>query len=75
MGLRPGEKLYEELLMDEVALTSTEHNKIFVEKPKDATIEFIEEAIKQFRNVDNMTKEEIIKLLEEKVPTYKRKKD
>jgi len=75
VGLRPGEKLYEELLMDEVALTSTEHNKIFVEKPKDATIEFIEEAIKQFKNVDSMTKEEIIKLLEEKVPTYKRKKD
>lgn len=75
VGLRPGEKLYEELLMDEVALTSTEHNKIFVEKPKDATIEFIEESINEFRNVDNMTKEEIIKLLEEKVPTYKRKKD
>jgi FlaA1/EpsC-like NDP-sugar epimerase len=75
VGLRPGEKLYEELLMDEVALTSTEHNKIFVEKPKDATIEFIEESIKGFRNVDNMSKEEIIRLLEEKVPTYKRKKN
>jgi len=46
VGLRPGEKLYEELLMDEVALTSTEHNKIFVEKPKDATIEFIRRSYK-----------------------------
>ena len=59
--------------MDEVALTSTEHNKIFVEKPKDATIDFIQEAIEQFRNVDNMSKEEIIKLIQEKVPTYIRK--
>ncbi|MEG1254715.1 nucleoside-diphosphate sugar epimerase/dehydratase [Clostridium sp.] len=73
VGLRPGEKLYEELLMDEVALTSTEHNKIFVEKPKDATMEFIQEAIEKFRNVDNMSKEEIIKLIQEKVPTYIRK--
>ncbi len=74
VGLRPGEKLYEELLIDEVALTSTEHNKIFVEKPKDATIDFIESAIEEFRNVDNMTKDEIIELIQHKVPTYVRKK-
>lgn len=70
IGLRPGEKLYEELLMDEVALTSTEHDKIFVEKPKEANITFIESSIKEFKNVDNMSKEEIIKLMKEKVPTY-----
>jgi len=70
IGLRPGEKLYEELLMDEVALTSTEHDKIFVEKPKEANINFIESSIKEFKNVDNMSKEEIIKLMKEKVPTY-----
>lgn len=70
IGLRPGEKLYEELLMDEVALTCTEHDKIFVEKPKEANITFIESSIKEFKNVDNMSKEEIIKLMKEKVPTY-----
>lgn len=75
IGLRPGEKLYEELLMDEVALTSTEHEKIFVEKPKDANMEFIDESIREFSNVDNMSKEEIIELIEEKVPTYHRKKN
>lgn len=72
-GLRPGEKLYEELLMNEVALTSTEHDKIFVEKPVKIDINFVEESIKQFREVINEDKEEIIKLIEEKVPTYKRK--
>mgnify|MGYP000930742244 FL=1 len=73
-GLRPGEKLYEELLMNEVALTSTEHDKIFVEKPGKIDMTFVEESIKQFREVVNEDKEEIIKLIEEKVPTYKRKK-
>lgn len=73
IGLRPGEKLYEELLLDEVALTSTEHKKIFVEKPKESDIKFIEEAIDEFRNVDNMSKGEIIELLQKKVPTYVKK--
>lgn len=73
-GLRPGEKLYEELLMDEVALTSTEHDKIFVEKPNDIDLEFVEKSVEQFRNVVSMNKQEIFKLVEEKVPTYKRKK-
>ena len=40
-GLRPGEKLYEELLMDEVALTSTEHDKIFVEKPNNIDLNLL----------------------------------
>jgi len=32
-GLRPGEKLYEELLLDEEGLIKTMHDKIFVVKP------------------------------------------
>lgn len=32
-GLRPGEKLYEELLMEEEGLTETRHEKIFIGKP------------------------------------------
>lgn len=73
IGLRPGEKLYEELLMDEVALTSTEHNKIFVEKPMESDMEFIERSIEEFKNVVNKEPEEVFKLVEQKVPTYKRK--
>ncbi|MGL4730044.1 MAG: polysaccharide biosynthesis protein [Clostridium sp.] len=75
VGLRPGEKLYEELLMDEVALTSTEHKKIFIEKPMDVDMRFVKKSIDEFREVQNMEKEEIISLLEQKVPTYKRKKN
>ncbi|WP_123054317.1 nucleoside-diphosphate sugar epimerase/dehydratase [Clostridium sp. JN-1] len=74
-GLRPGEKLYEELLMNEVALTSTEHDKIFVEKPNHVDMKFVEESIEQFRNAAYMDKEDIFKLIAEKVPTYERKKN
>lgn len=34
-GLRPGEKLYEELLLDEEGIQTTTHNKIFVGHPVD----------------------------------------
>lgn len=75
-GLRPGEKLYEELLMNEVALTSTEHDKIHVEKPMDIKMSFIEESIEEFKSVlKSNDKEEIYKIMAEKVPTYKRKKN
>ncbi len=69
-GLRKGEKLYEELLMSEVALTSTEHNKIFIEKPKDYDIDFVRESIEEFKKCINKDRNEIIKLLKKKVPTY-----
>ncbi|ERI90776.1 putative epimerase/dehydratase WbiI [Clostridiales bacterium oral taxon 876 str. F0540] len=72
-GLRPGEKLYEELLMDEVALTSTEHKKIFVEKPMEHNIKFLEDSIKEFREVIKKDDDEIFKLMQQKVPTYIRK--
>lgn len=75
VGLRPGEKLYEELLMDEVALTSTDHKKIFIEKPMDVDMKFIEKSVDEFREVQKIEKEDIIALLEEKVPTYKRKQN
>ena len=32
-GLRPGEKMYEELLLDKQRHTATKHDKIYVERP------------------------------------------
>lgn len=40
-GLRPGEKLYEELLMNEEGLTETKHEKIFIGKPGEFEIDDI----------------------------------
>jgi hypothetical protein len=44
-GLRPGEKLYEEILMSEEGLTSTKHNKIFITEPMSITMEELEEKL------------------------------
>lgn len=73
-GLRPGEKLYEELLMDEIALTSTEHKKIYVEKPSAFSKDFVDSSIEEFKKIVYMDDEKIFQMMEEKVPTYKRKK-
>ena len=40
-GLRPGEKLYEEILMQEEGLTETKHDKIHIAKPCNVDIKMI----------------------------------
>lgn len=72
-GLRPGEKLYEEPLMDDATLTTTEHDKIRVEKPMNINSDFIEESISKFQSSVYLESNEIFKLVQEIIPTYKRK--
>ena len=69
-GLRPGEKLYEELLMDEEGLQATENKLIHIGKP----IEFDDEKffadlvkLKEFAYEDNGAGKKMVK---EMVPTY-----
>ncbi len=50
-GLRPGEKLYEELLMAEEGLTSTKHNKIFISKPTEISPEEINNALEELSDI------------------------
>ena len=73
-GLRPGEKLYEEILMDEEGLQSTENERIHIGKP----IEFDEEEFLKdleelyqsaYAETDHMKK--IVKKI---VPTYNLRK-
>ena len=45
MGLRPGEKLYEELLIKTEELTKTENNMIFIEQDAPLTREAVEEKL------------------------------
>ncbi|MBQ9461969.1 MAG: polysaccharide biosynthesis protein [Clostridia bacterium] len=71
-GLRPGEKLYEELLLNEEGITKTDNKKIYIGKP----IEFNNEAL--FRHLKNLyyaayknDKDAVESLIAEIVPTFK----
>lgn len=72
-GLRPGEKLYEELLMDEEGLQNTENELIHIGHP----IEMDDEVfLQQIMKLDKASKKEtdsIKKLVSEIVPTYQYK--
>ena len=74
-GLRPGEKLYEELLMSEEGLTQTVHDKIHIAKPMDINMEIIQtklnELNKLLESTTNEQKEKIKTTIKEVVPTYK----
>ena len=72
-GLRPGEKLYEELLMNEEGLQATKHNKIFVAKPLHTDYELLKRELeilsaKIYKTTNHQEIKEYVKVL---VPTYK----
>jgi FlaA1/EpsC-like NDP-sugar epimerase len=70
-GLRPGEKLYEELLMDEEGLKETEHKKIFIGKPSNFEIEKLKVEIEALVNIAESGNKNILRQkLKEIVPTY-----
>lgn len=75
IGLRPGEKLYEEMLMDEDGIRETENELIYIGHP----IEFDEE--KFFASLDRLQKAmyddsaDIRGIVSDIVPTYHCKKD
>ena len=70
-GLRPGEKLYEELLMKEEGLRETRHQKIFIGQPGEFDLEIVKSQIQELLLI--ATTKEISDLkakLKEVVPTY-----
>ena len=73
-GLRPGEKLYEEILMEEEGLQATKHNKIFVSKPMHLEMEELEEKLDVLSKLEydeNYSREHIKEVMKSVVPTYK----
>ena len=72
-GLRPGEKLYEELLMGEEGLQKTNHNKIFVAAPMEITMDDIKNKLEI---LNKLLSKQIIQLddvkatINEVVPTF-----
>ena len=70
-GLRPGEKLYEELLMNNDNLTKTAHNKIFIDKPETISLNKIIKQIDDLLFVAKIGNKNMLKdKLKEIVPTY-----
>lgn len=70
-GLRPGEKLYEELLMDEEGLQKTENGSIFIGHPLDFDEEVYFEQLHHLRGtIDDMHQNKIREEVQKIVSTY-----
>jgi FlaA1/EpsC-like NDP-sugar epimerase len=73
-GLRPGEKLYEELLLDAEANKPTHHPKIRIAEVCKYDFETIKEQLDKFTfPIESQNITEVVRLMKEMVPTYKSK--
>ena len=70
-GLRPGEKLYEELLMDEEGLKKTTNEKIFIGNQINIEPEKLLAQLDELEKCANENdSDKVIEKLEEMVPTF-----
>lgn len=69
-GLRPGEKMYEELLMDEEGLKKTANKMIFIGKPIDFDTEVFEKQLEELFLHAKQEDKDIRKEIKDIVPTY-----
>lgn len=70
-GLRPGEKLYEEILINQDDMGLTRHRKIFIEKPADFDVNMLETRLNELEiSISAMDKKQLIAWLQDFVPTY-----
>ncbi len=73
-GIRPGEKLFEELLTAEEGTTATKHARIFVAKPNSINHATIEEVVHTIRERGSvMGHEDVIALIHTLVPSFHHK--
>lgn len=70
-GLRPGEKLYEELLLNEEGITKTDNKKIYIGRPIEFNNEMFLKLMKQLDTAAKLNDQERVeRLVEEIVPTF-----
>lgn len=74
-GLRPGEKLYEELLMDEEGLQTTDNNLIHIGKPIDMDEALFMRQLKELKAAAEKDSKAIRQMVKEIVPTYVMKEE
>lgn len=70
-GLRPGEKMYEELLMDEEGLKKTANKMIFIGKPIDFDTEVFEKQLEELILHAKQEDKDIRQEIKDIVPTYR----
>ena len=70
-GLRPGEKLYEELLMDEEGLQETENKMIHIGKPIDMDDAWFEQKLKELDKASYDEVSDMKRIVAQIVPTYR----
>lgn len=72
IGLRPGEKLKEELLTKSEGVTATNHEKIFVAKPEKIDVQWLSNRIERLGQMAaGFDNEKIRREIKEIVPTYR----
>ncbi len=70
-GLRPGEKLYEELLMNEEGMQTTENDRIFVGRQIEFDEETFEQSLHELEQASNSESRKIREIVHRIVPEYK----
>ena len=71
-GLRPGEKLYEELLNDAENTTQTYHEKILIAQVREVSFELVKQNTLELENILSTTNDEMLLVgkMKELVPEY-----
>ncbi len=69
-GLRPGEKMYEELLMDEEGLKQTANQRIFIGRPIEFDVEVFEKQLERLGEDAKAETKDIRPMIKEIVTTY-----
>lgn len=64
-GLRPGEKMYEELILEEEDLLATKNDKIFVTRPIFTDYVSLKSKIDKFDEIDTGNREEVMNYLKD----------
>ena len=72
VGLRPGEKLYEELMMDEEQdkMRRTVHNKIFVAPPRNIDLGEFYQQLQELAVAAEHNDDSVVEQLAKMVPTF-----